>query len=205
MELQISEESVSTLSEHGHVPIAFEYERILELRIMDNGLGGFVFSERHLAASQIKDYDAIEAERPASWAEQFDVSRWGFIVARANGERIGGAVIAFDSAGVDMLERRRDLAVLWDIRVHPAWRGQGVGTSLFEAAERWAAQRGCSQLKVETQNTNLAACRFYAGQGCILGAINRLAYPNMPNEVQMLWYKDLVVHGDPVPLPQVDL
>ena len=39
---------------------------------------------------------------------------------------------------------------------------------------------------------NVAACRFYVRQGCTLGAVNRLAYPNLPNEIQMLWYKDLV-------------
>lgn len=192
MNFQLSEESVATLSEHAAVSIAFEYDTILELTIVDNGLGGFVLAERPLAVSQIKDYDAIDGEGPSSWSDRFDVSRWGFIVARSNRQRIGGAVIAFDSAGVEMLERRRDLAVLWDIRVEAAFRCHGVGTSLFQAAEQWSAKRGCRQLKVETQNTNLAACRFYAQQGCTLGAVNRLAYPNLPNEIQMVWYKDLV-------------
>ncbi len=192
MEFQISEESVATLSEYAEVSIAFEYDCILELTIIDNGLGGFVLAERHLAVSRIKDYDAIDGERPSSWSDRFDVSKWGFIVARSNGLRIGGAIIAFDSAGVEMLERRRDLAVLWDIRVDTAFRGYGIGASLFQAAEQWAAKRRCRQLKVETQNTNLAACRFYLRQGCTLGAVNRLAYPNLPNEIQMLWYKDLV-------------
>ena len=35
------------------------------------------------------------------------------------------------------------------------------------------------------------ACRFYAKQGCELAAIHRFAYPELPNEVQLLWYKDL--------------
>jgi hypothetical protein len=42
MEFQISEESIATLSEHAKVSIVFEYDRILELTITDNGLGGFV-------------------------------------------------------------------------------------------------------------------------------------------------------------------
>lgn len=142
--------------------------------------------------SKIKDYDAIKGEGPSNWSDRFDVSKWGFIVARSNGHRLGGAVIAFDSDGVEMLERRRDLAVLWDIRVDAAFRGNGIGASLFQAAEKWSAKRRCRQLKVETQNTNLAACRFYMRQGCTLGALNRLAYPNLPYETQMLWYKDLV-------------
>ena len=46
-------------------------------------------------------------------------------------------------------------------------------------------------MKVETQNVNVPACRFYARQGCVLGAINRFAYPDLPDEVQLLWYKTL--------------
>jgi GNAT superfamily N-acetyltransferase len=90
-----------------------------------------------------------------------------------------------------MLEGRRDLAVLWDLRVAPEARGQGVGAALFQAAEAWAAARGCRQMKVETQNVNVPACRFYASQGCVLGAIHRFAYPELPHEVQLLWYRDL--------------
>jgi hypothetical protein len=58
--------------------------------------------------------------------------------------------------------------------------------------------RECRQLKVETQNINVPACRFYARQGCVLGVIDRFAYPTLPDEVQLLWYKDLpsAIHGD---------
>jgi len=190
MEFQLSEESATTLGELAHVSIAFEYDRILELTIVDDGLGGFVFTERHWPVSQRKDYDEFEA--PGSWPRRFEMSNWGFLVARTAHEQIiGGAVIAFDTAGVDMLEGRRDLAVLWDLRVDPTFRGRNVGASLFHAAEKWCAARGCSILKVETQNTNFAACKFYARQGCTLAAINCLAYPKLPDEIQMIWYKKL--------------
>lgn len=102
-------------------------------------------------------------------------------------------MIAFDTPGVEMLEGRRDLAVLWDIRVAPEARGQGVGAALFRAAEEWARARGCSQFKVETQNVNVAACRFYARQGCVLTAIDPSAYPGLPGQIQLLWYKDLSI------------
>ena len=90
-----------------------------------------------------------------------------------------------------MLEGRKDLAVLWDIRVVPERRGCGVGAALFARAERWAAERGARRLKIETQNVNVAACRFYASRGCHLGAIHRFAYRDLPDETQLLWYKDL--------------
>ena len=104
-----------------------------------------------------------------------------------SGTRVGGAVIAFDSAGVTMLEQRRDLAVLWDLRVRPDLRARGIGAMLFRAADTWAAGRGCAEIRVETQNTNVPACRFYARQGCSLRAIDRFAYPHRPDEIQLLW------------------
>jgi GNAT superfamily N-acetyltransferase len=159
--------------------------------VRDGGLGGLVLSERKLDAPYVKDYDAYEGERPTQWAERFDVSNWGLIGAYADDARVGGAVVAFDTKGVNMLEGRRDLAVLWDIRVSPESRGRGVGSALFRAAEAWAAARGCRQLKIETQNINVPACRFYARQGCVLGAINRFAYQELPDEAQLLWYKTL--------------
>ena len=91
-----------------------------------------------------------------------------------------------------MLEGRSDLAVLWDIRVLPENRRRGVGAALFGAAEAWALARHCRQLKVETQNVNVAACRFYAHRGCVLRAAHDGVYPEWPDEAQLLWYKDLV-------------
>ncbi|MBV9774221.1 MAG: GNAT family N-acetyltransferase, partial [Gemmatimonadetes bacterium] len=139
----------------------------------------------------VKDYDAIPGTHPREWADHFDLSNWGFLAARLDGKRIGGAAIAYATEGLDMLGGRGDLAVLWDIRVAPEARGSGIGAALFGAAETWAAARGARQLKIETQNINVPACQFYARQGCVLGAIHRFAYPGLPDEVQLLWYKDL--------------
>ncbi len=192
MEIEILEEAATaTLVEYARIPIAFEVDRVLDVEVRDHGLGGFVLSERKLQAPYGKDYDATLGEGPASWAKRFDLSRWGLLAARVEGRRVGGAAVAFDAPGIIMLEGRRDLAALWDIRVARDVRGRGIGSRLFEAAEAWAAARGCRQLKIETQNINVPACRFYARQGCVLGAIHRFAYPGLPGEVQLLWYKDL--------------
>jgi ribosomal protein S18 acetylase RimI-like enzyme len=42
-----------------------------------------------------------------------------------------GAVVVLKTPSLTMLEGRDDLAMLWDIRVSPEARGQGVGTALF--------------------------------------------------------------------------
>ena len=191
MDVHVSEEPITSLADLAQVPIAFEVSRVFDIRLRDGIPAEFVSRERILDVPYAKDYDAIAGEGPTQWARRFDVSNWGLIVARAGGRRVGGAVIAWNTPGMSMLEGRSDLAVLWDIRVAPDLRGKGVGSALFRAAESWAVARGCRQLKVETQNINVTACRLYARQGCRLAAVHPLAYPEFPEEIQMLWCKDL--------------
>jgi GNAT superfamily N-acetyltransferase len=191
MKIEITEEPIIAAADLVHIPIVFEVQSVFDVLPRDGGLGGLILSERQLDVPYTKDYDLIEGEGPTRWLRRFDTSNWGFIGAHAESKRIGGAVIAFNTASVNMLEGRRDLAVLWDIRVSPKERGRGVGSAIFRAVEDWASARGCRQLKVETQNINVPACRFYAQQGCVLGAINRFAYREFPDEVQLLWYKTL--------------
>jgi GNAT superfamily N-acetyltransferase len=191
MTIEISEEPVSILTEYARIPIAFTVDYVLEVTVNDSTPGRFILSERRLDTSCSKDYDAIDGEGPVHWPQLFDLSNWGLLVARVEGQIAGGAAIAFNTPGCNMLEGRSDLAVLWDIRVAPEFRGHGVGAALFRAVEQWAAARGCRQLKVETQNINVPACRFYAQQGCVLGGVNPEAYPELPEEIQLLWYKEL--------------
>ena len=185
MNVRIAEESMPSLAAHAAIPIAFPVERVLDVT---PSAEGFVTVERTLDSTYIKDYDAVE--NPRDWL-RFDTSTWGLLAAYSDHQRVGGAIVALDTYGVDLLEGRSDLAVLWDIRVVPERRGRGIGTALFKAAEAFAAARGCRELKVETQNTNVPACRFYQRRGCVLRTVNRFAYPALPDEIQLIWMKSL--------------
>ena len=189
MPIEVAEEPMPELGEYASVPISFQVRLVLDAVELDGGLGGLMLTERAVDIPYLKDYDLLDG--PGTWAERFDLQNWGWIVARDDRRRVGCAAVAFDTWGVEMLERRRDLAVLWDIRVAPEMRGRGVGAALFRAAEAWAVSRGCREIKVETQNINVPACRFYRRMGCALGGIHRFAYPTLPHEVQLLWYKQL--------------
>jgi GNAT superfamily N-acetyltransferase len=193
MELDIRTEPVTpeNLREHARISIAFQVDRVFDVTHQHNGRGGFAFIERPLAVPYVKDYDTLPGNSPENWAHRIDVANWWLLTARSDGRPVGGAVLAFDTEGVHMLEGRRDLTALWDLRVAPEMRRSGVGSALFAAAAAWAQSHGCHQLKVETQNVNVAACEFYASHGCRLGAIHRFAYSDLPDEVQLLWYKDL--------------
>jgi GNAT superfamily N-acetyltransferase len=189
--IEVIQEELAHLPAHGNISIAFEVRSVLDLSIVDSGLGGFVLHERPLATPYVKDYDAVAGNRPGEWSKRFDIANWTLHSAWIDDRRAGGVVIAFRTVDLDMLERRQDLAVIWDLRVAPDFRGRGVGRALFAAAEGWAKAQGCQLLKVETQNVNVNACRFYAKRGCTLGAIHRFAYPLLRDEIQLLWYRAL--------------
>jgi GNAT superfamily N-acetyltransferase len=189
MTIEVAEKPMTALAEYALLPIAFRVDHVLD--VMARADGGFVLSPRRLVIPYVKDYDAIDGEGPLHWTRRFDVSNWRLFTARVAGSRVGGATVAFNTPGLTMLEGRRDLSVLWDIRVTPDARGKGIGSALFESVEAWSQTQGCRQLKVETHNVNARACGFYARHGCKLRAIHHAAYPELPEEIQLLWYKDL--------------
>lgn len=189
MQIEIIEESSSSLVEYERVSIAFEARSRYNILTTNDG---FQLLEKSIS-SFIKDYDAYE--RPTSLQALFDLSNWGFFAALAHGRRVGGAIAAWNTRGVEMLEECQDVVCLWDIRVHPDFRGFGIGRSLFAHVEKWGKERNCKLLKVETQDNNVPACRFYENLGCELRQVNENVYPKELNEKQLLWYKVLVSGG----------
>jgi len=188
--IQIIEIGPERLDEYDRLPSNFLVRAILQVELLDGGLGGMRLVEIPVAEPYVKDYDV--GEKPSDWAQQFDVRNWGFFLALDGGTPVGAAAVAFDTTGVFMLERRRDLSVLWDIRVMPA--GRGAGIPLFRHAAAWSRRRGCTQMKIETQNVNVPACRFYHKMGARLGEIHRYGYaavPQVAHEVMLNWYLDL--------------
>jgi GNAT superfamily N-acetyltransferase len=188
LEVEIREEPLDELGGYATITIAFEVRRVLDV---SGAEGAWTLTEREIEHPYIKNYDAVEAERPTSWARRFDISKWVMLVARHEDQPIGVAVIAMDTPHLDLLEGRKDVAALWDIRVAPAHRGRHVGTALFRAAEAVAIGRGCRLLRVETQNVNVAACRLYERRGCRLERVVPGAYSEFPDEVQLVWAKAL--------------
>ena len=190
MAIEIREEPIASLSRHAAIPIVFTVRS--RMHVGDERL-----VEVPVECPFVKDYDAAGGGGPATWAARFDVSRWGLLVARWDGRRVAGAVVAWRTRGLSMLEGRDDVAVLWDLRVAPAHRRAGVGAALFDRAAAWACARGCVRLDVETQDLNVAACRLYASRGCVLRRVDPHAYPTLPAETMLLWSLALDERGPP--------
>ena len=195
MAIEINQVGPEALGRYAEIPIRFRVESVFRVEQAEGGLGGLRLIEEPLATPYVKDYDEDDhPEGVMHWPRRFDVSTWMFLMAFDEGKAVGGAAVAFRSPGIHMLQGCDDMAVLWDLRVDPDHRGRGIGTALFDRSAAWAREQGCRGLKIETQNINVRACRFYAARTCRLGAIDRYGYagdPRVAHEVMLLWYLDL--------------
>jgi len=78
------------------------------------------------------------------------------LVARADGERLDGAVMAgFDG----------HRGWIYYLAVAPERRGQGLGRALMAAAETWLRARGAPKLQLMVREDNHAALGFYEALG----------------------------------------
>ena len=159
---------------------------------INGGLGGFRLTETPIEPF-VKDLGVYGIV--SDFEKRFDISNWAFFMAFDGEKPVGGAVIASRTEGVNMLSGRDDLAVLWDFRVDDDYRNQGVGQALFNMAAKWSKNQGLIQMKIECQNNNIVACKFYQKQGAVLSIIDEYAYyhtPQFRHEAQFIWFLNLV-------------
>ena len=82
-------------------------------------------------------------------------------------------------------------AYIEDIAVAKSHRKNGIGSKLISKAIAWAKSNDLCGLMLETQDTNLLACRFYSKLGFQIGAVDTMLYANFDNndEKAVFWYK----------------
>lgn len=195
MALRIDRITASDLPAYAAIPTAFAVESVYRVEPRDDGLAGLAMVEERVKP-YVKDYDALadeDDEGVVGWAAARDVTEWGIFLAMDDDQAVGGVTVA---VGVSQHVQTDgpDEAVLWDIRVRPGRRREGIGARLLDHAADWARNEGLARLRIETQNVNVPACRFYASQGCELGVIHRHGYrghPSVGQEAMLLWYLTL--------------
>lgn len=191
MPIEVRRMGTDALPTYSEISISFQVESIFRIEARERGLAGIELREERVTHPYVKDYDAVRGEGPTHWIKKFDMSHWGIFLAFEEERHVGGAIVA---PGAYIGDLDKEFAQLFDIRVHPEARRHGIGTRLLRHAADWARQYGCKHLKIETQNTNVPACRFYAKQGCELGNIDRYAYaayPESAHETRLVWYLEL--------------
>ncbi len=190
--IRVCRRAADCLAEYARIPMLVRVDRILKLKTPGNGLGGMQLVEEEAPRAYLKDLGIYD--KPEELPRRFDLSNWAFFMAFDAGTPVGGATVAARTSGVDMLEGREDLCVLWDLRVSGAYQRRGLGSRLFDLAAEWGRAQGFHEMKIESQNTNVPAAHFYAGKGAVLGAMNARAYqkePELGEEIQLIWYLNL--------------
>jgi ribosomal protein S18 acetylase RimI-like enzyme len=82
-----------------------------------------------------------------------------------------------------------------DIAVDAGHRRAGVGRALMDHAIAWAVERGLPGIRLETQNNNVPACKFYESCGFRLGGFDRDLYRGLDEattEIALFWYLPLL-------------
>lgn len=183
----------SYFEQYDRIPMRINVTSSYQIEKINRGLGGFLIVETPVEP-YLKDFCIGEDESVSRWDKKFDISNWVFFMA-FDGERpVGAATIVSRTKGINMLDDRSDLAVLWDIRVDDAYKRQGVGQMLFDLSKSWSREHHHKQMKIECQNNNVQAVKFYHKQGAILSKVDEYAYYNDPehqHETQFIFYLDL--------------
>lgn len=187
MRIDVREETMASMAAYARVSTAFRVERQCVLSTDPAAPAGVRLDEVPVTSPFVKDYDALPQNHPTHWPQRFDTSRWRVFAAFVGNARVGGAIL------IRTTEHATDCGVgeLWDLRVHPTWRRRGVAQALWATVQATAIAGGASVLEIETQQINVAACRFYTALGCVLVRVDATAYPMLPDEVALHWRKEL--------------
>ncbi len=82
-------------------------------------------------------------------------------------------------------------AYIEDIKVDKDCRRYGIGRKLIEHAKHWAIAHDMRGIMLETQNTNVKACRFYESCGFKIGGFDCNLYKGInknSKEIAIFWY-----------------
>jgi len=182
---RVVQQPPKSLDTYGFIPIRFQVDSKLRLQDLVKSYGREILEDP--VEPYWKDYDLIPSEHPAILASRFDTTDWGVFNAFSNDSHVGGAIVACKTPGFEAMGATPASAILVDLRVHPNFRGQGMGSLLFVAAADWAHTNGCHELLVETQDTNVPACKFYSAMGFKLASADPTGYgPDTP-EAKLIW------------------
>ncbi|MFZ1323072.1 MAG: GNAT family N-acetyltransferase [Ignavibacteria bacterium] len=94
-------------------------------------------------------------------------------------------------AGQVFLKRYWNNFAWLEISIKQKFRRKGVGKELIRASVNWSKEKKLHGIMIETQNNNVAACKFYESCGFTLGGFDLNLYKGIEkhkNEVALFWY-----------------
>ena len=134
---------------------SYTTDRVWQMEVRDEGgVVTSIFREAYLPREIQVDYPRQDQSLLAGWKR-----RDGFMVAVEEGVVHGYvALTAQDEHGI---------AWVGDLVVDRAWRRQGVGTMLLQAAVQWGRENDFCRLVAEVPTKNYPAIRFCQSRGLV--------------------------------------
>jgi len=133
----------------------------------------------------IPAYEKIYVRDDDLYVEPNDTCRM-IATASVKGEVVGYVAVSRSWNGCAQID---------EIMISRPHRGAGIGRALMDEAVLWAKQNNLSIMRLETQDTNVAACRFYERYGFKLGGFDRHLYDAVDTdqraETALFWYLPL--------------
>ncbi|MFW6298786.1 MAG: GNAT family N-acetyltransferase [Bacillota bacterium] len=118
----------------------------------------------------------VDDENPSAWSTFISMRNFTMVGIREGGMPVAAMSLVHDNPTVRMLDGRKDVLLIWDLRVHPDYKRKGYGRALIGYARQRAKELGVGHLRLETQNTNPNALEFYLAMGFELIHIREHAY-----------------------------
>lgn len=113
------------------------------------------------------EFLGVQGSRP-SWADD-PVGRIRSMLQQGTGVYVlavrAGEIIGYLGAWAGWVARTRDVILIPHVGIREAYRGQGVGTRLFEAVEAWARAKSARRLELRVAEDNARGRALYTRRG----------------------------------------
>lgn len=150
-------------------------ETVLEVERLHDGLSlGWRLTEKPLAVPFDKGslYDfsgAVQDEIRVRLGMNENACEW----VAVEGQRIVGILDAEYRAW-------NNTVFIWNLMIDQDYRRMGLGRQLWEKSVTYGREREARAITLETQHTNVPACKFYLKMGCQLVGLDESLYTNAP-------------------------
>lgn len=176
MDIQIQRVPCLRQSDIHHMDTSFLVEKVARLPFGETALKN-IFS----VSAYIKNYDfdkdlRVDENKPSA-----------IMVARSSQNTTDGYLKAS--------RYWNNCIIIDEFCVDNKHRGKGIGKLLMDEAVRWTIETGFTTIRLETQNTNVPACRFYKRYGFKLGGYDQYLYAAIEKqnkkEIALFYYLNL--------------
>lgn len=173
--LQITEITHENLKDVNSTDTAFRVKSRVIPHIVN---GKFQYTLEKLPESYTKSYENDELDY-STYIENPD-------------KTIYLAYVGSTNVGQIILRRNWNrFAYIEDIRVGSEYRRKGIGRKLIDRVIEWAKKGNMPGIMLETQDTNVSACKLYESAGFVLGGIDTMLYgaaKKYSHEKALFWY-----------------